>query len=60
MTDYGLIETTYLNDAIITPSAVKNAVRSNTALVSLMWAHNEVGTVTDIPEVAYAVKQMNP
>jgi len=56
MTDYGLIETTYLNDAIITPSAVKNAVKSNTALVSLMWAHNEVGTVTDIPEVAYAVK----
>jgi cysteine desulfurase len=60
LTDYGLIETTYLNDAIIKPSAVKNAIQKNTALVSLMWAHNEVGTVTDIPEVAYAVKSTNP
>jgi cysteine desulfurase len=44
----------------VAPEAVANAVRSDTALVSVMYANNEVGTVEPIAEIAQAVKRVNP
>lgn len=36
----------------VDPEAVRNAVRPETFLISVMWANNEVGTVAPIEEVA--------
>jgi len=41
----------------VTPDQVAAAVRSDTALVSIGYANNEVGTVQPIAEIARAVKQ---
>ena len=38
-------------DGAITPAAVEAALQADTALVSLMWVNNEIGTVTDIPAI---------
>lgn len=38
-------------EGAITPDAVKAAMQDDTALVSLMWVNNEIGTVTDIPAI---------
>ncbi len=35
----------------ISPEAVKNAIKENTALVSIMWANNEIGVVQDIAKI---------
>lgn len=40
--------------------SLKNAVRKDTILVSLMTVNNEIGTVEDIPGLAAAVKEKNP
>jgi cysteine desulfurase len=44
----------------VDPSAVQAAVRADTALVSIMYANNEVGTVQPIAEIARAAKAANP
>jgi cysteine desulfurase len=36
---------------IIHPSAVENAIKENTALVSIMFANNEIGTIEPIEEI---------
>jgi cysteine desulfurase len=36
----------------VTPEAVKKAIRDKTALVSVMYANNEIGTVNPIREIA--------
>jgi len=44
-------EVTYLKpsaDGLITPKSVENAIKPNTALVSIMHVNNELGTVNDI------------
>lgn len=51
-----MIEVTYLNDPVVTVESVLNAINDQTALISLMWANNEVGTVTDIPSIVQKVK----
>ena len=39
------------------PAAIAAAVRGDTALVSVMYANNEVGTVQPLPEIAAAVRE---
>lgn len=43
-------------DGIITAEMVKNALREDTILVSLMWANNEIGTINEIPEIGALCK----
>ena len=38
-------------DGIITAEAVRNAMRDDTILVSIMWANNEIGTINEVPEI---------
>ena len=47
-------EVTYLDvyeDGLVRPEDVKNAIRENTALVTIMYANNEIGTVQPIAEI---------
>lgn len=44
----------------VEPAAVADAVRPDTALVSIMYANNEIGTVQPIAEIGVAVKSTNP
>lgn len=51
-------EVTYLSpnaEGLITPEQVKQALRPDTRLVSLMLVNNEIGNVTDIKAVAEAL-----
>jgi cysteine desulfurase len=45
---------------MLRPSAVAEAVRPDTALVSIMYANNEIGTLQPIAEIAKAAKLSNP
>lgn len=48
------IEVTYLDvyeNGIVKPEDVKNALRDTTALVSIMYANNEIGTIQPIAEI---------
>lgn len=50
----GLAEITYLSpdtEGIISPEAVKKAIKDNTALVSIMYVNNEIGTKEPIEEI---------
>ena len=38
-------------DGITTAAMVKDAMRDDTILVSIMWANNEIGTINEIPEI---------
>ena len=38
-------------DGVITAEAVKNAMRDDTILVSIMWANNEIGTINEVPKI---------
>jgi len=54
MEEQGLIEATYLpveSDGLITIDQVKQAIQDNTALVSIMYANNEIGTIQPISEI---------
>lgn len=47
-------EITYIpvdENGLINPDDVKNAIRSETALVTIMFANNEIGTIQPIPEI---------
>ena len=44
----------------VDPSAVADAVRDDTVLVSMMLANNEVGTVQDVAGAASLVRSRNP
>ncbi len=55
-------EVTYLEvDKLgrVEPARVAEAVRDDTALVSIMYANNEIGTIEPIAEIAQAVKARN-
>ncbi len=41
-------------DGLVTAEQVENAVRDDTALVSIMYANNEIGTVNDIAGISQA------
>jgi cysteine desulfurase len=56
-------EVTYLEvdqRGCVDPAAVVEAMRPDTALVSIMYANNEIGTVEPIAQIARAVKAANP
>lgn len=47
-------DVTYLEpprDGIVTMEMVKNAMREDTILVSIMWANNEMGTINEVPQI---------
>ncbi len=45
---------------VIAKEAVARAIRSNTALVSVGWANNEIGVVQPLREIARVMKEKNP
>ena len=52
-------EVTYLDvyeDGIVRPEDVENAIRDDTAIVSIMYANNEIGTVQPIAEIGAICK----
>ena len=38
-------------DGVITVDHVREALRPNTILVSVMWANNELGTINEVPQI---------
>lgn len=53
-------EVTYLpvnEKGLITAQQVKEAIRPDTALVSIMYANNEIGTVLPIPEIGKVCRE---
>ncbi len=56
------IKVTYLpvdENAMVNPDDVVNAIQDDTALVAIMYANNEVGTVEPIKEITKRVKEAN-
>ncbi len=56
-------EVTYLpvdRHGRLTPGAVAASLREDTALVTLMWVNNELGTLHPIADIAAAVKGRDP
>lgn len=56
-------DVTYLNvdsKGLININDVKNALRSDTVLVSIMHVNNEIGTIQDIENISHIIKQQNP
>jgi cysteine desulfurase len=56
-------EVTYLDvdqHGSVEPDAVASAVRDDTALVSIMLANNEIGTIQPVADITRAVKATNP
>jgi cysteine desulfurase len=47
-------------EGMVDPAEVAAAVRPDTAVVSIMYANNEVGTIEPIAAIARAVKAANP
>ena len=53
-------ETTYLDvdeDGFVNPEDVRKAIRSDTLLVSVMYANNEIGTIEPIAEIGSVIKK---
>lgn len=53
-------EVTYVpvNDkGFVSPEDIKNAIREDTALVTIMYANNEIGTIQPIDEIAAVCKE---
>ncbi len=53
-------EVTYLpvsDKGLVTADQVENAIREDTALVSVMYANNEIGTIQPIPEIGAVCKR---
>ena len=56
------VEVTYLSvgkDGVVEVSELKKAMKSNTVLVSIMYAINEVGTIQPIAEIGELIKKIN-
>lgn len=54
---------TYLkvdNNGDLDLEELKNAIKEDTALVSVMWANNETGIIFPVEEIAKIVKEKNP
>lgn len=55
-------DVTYLDvdrDGLVRPSDIEEAIRENTAVVSCMFANNEIGTIEPIKEVGEICKRHN-
>ena len=46
-------------NGIVSPEDVRNAITENTALVSIMYANNEVGTIQPVAEIATICRELN-
>ena len=44
----------------VNPEDIKNAVRGDTILVSVMAVNNEIGSVQPVAEIGHAIKEANP
>ena len=44
-------------DGFVNPEDIKNAIREDTALVTIMYANNEIGTIQPIEEIAKICKE---
>ncbi len=44
-------------DGFVNPEDIKNAIREDTALVTIMYANNEIGTIQPIEEIAKVCKE---
>lgn len=44
-------------DGVVSPKAVKEAIKENTVLVSIMYANNEIGTIQAIKEIGKLIKE---
>jgi cysteine desulfurase len=56
-------EITYLpvdRDGLVNPEDVRNAVREDTILVSVMHTNNEIGSLEPIEEIGRVIKEKNP
>lgn len=56
----GEIEATYIECdefGIVNPEKVKEAIKENTILISIMYANNEVGTIQDIKNISKKIKE---
>jgi len=51
-----ITEVTVTKDGLVRPEDVERAFRENTALVSIMYANNEIGTVQPITDIAKAIR----
>jgi cysteine desulfurase len=54
---YSLTEIGVDSDGMINPDDIANAIRNDTAIVSIMWANNETGIIFPIEEIASIVKE---
>ncbi|NQV00205.1 MAG: aminotransferase class V-fold PLP-dependent enzyme, partial [Parcubacteria group bacterium] len=57
-----VIEATYLNadkDGIVNIDDIKNNIKENTLLVSIMYVNNEVGTIQPIEKIGNLLKEEN-
>ncbi|SCZ77804.1 cysteine desulfurase NifS [Pseudobutyrivibrio xylanivorans] len=45
------------SNGVVTAEQVKDAIREDTALVTIMYANNEIGTVQPIPEIGAVCKE---
>lgn len=55
-------EVTYLDvyeNGIVRPEDVENAIKDNTALVTIMYANNEIGTIQPISEIGAICRKHN-
>lgn len=58
----GRIEVTYIpvqQNGVVDYKKVKNAIRDNTVLVSIMYVNNEVGAIQPISEIGRIIKKIN-
>lgn len=58
----GVIEATYVKpgaNGVIDPADIKEAIRDNTVLVSVMYVNNEIGTIQPIREIGEILKEVN-
>lgn len=56
----GSIEVTYIDsddNGIINPKDIRDAIKANTVLVSVVYASSEIGTIQPIQEIAKIVRQ---
>ena len=54
------VDVTYLpvdSEGFVSPEALKAAIRPDTALISIMWANNEIGTIQPIAELAEIARE---
>ena len=57
----GIVEVTYVRpqrDGIVLVEDIKNAIKPNTVLVSVMYANSEIGTIQPVQEIGKAIAEL--